>query len=215
MPRVEERWTRLTPAQIRRRRRFTQQLLWVCAFALVPWTIYLALSLPADYNTRHWAVAWTGFDVLELIALAATAYFSWRRRQALIGTSVVAATLLVCDAWFDVSLDLGTSGIWLSAASAVFVELPLAFFLMHRAMMLMRLAVIHFVPELWQDGKPVRLTKMPLLLAVAREEQWAALEQEERELEHELEHELRAERVAQESDTPGDPAGNQEPPDTR
>jgi hypothetical protein len=205
MARIEERLTRLTPEQLRRRRRFTQQLMWACAFALVPWTIYLALSLPADYNTRHWAVAWTGFDVLELIALAATAYFGWRRRQALIGASVVAATLLVCDAWFDVSLDLGTSEIWLSLASAVFIELPLAFFLMHRAMTLMRLAVIHFVPELRVDGKPVRLTKMPLLFAVAHEQEWAELATVEHAEAEELE----------ELEAPGGPAGNPERPDAR
>ena len=196
MARVEERWTRLTPAQIRRRRRFTLQLMWVCAFALVPWTIYLGLSLPDVYDSTHWDLAWTGFDVLELIALAATAYFGWRRRQALIGASMVAATLLVCDAWFDVTLDLGTSGIWISLASAAFIELPLAFFLMHRALTLMRLAVMHFVPELWQDGKPVRLARMPLLLAVAQEQRLAA-------------------QAAQESETPDDPDGNPERPGTR
>ncbi len=137
----------------------------------MPWTIYLALSLPADYNTRHWAVAWTGFDVLELIALAATAYFSWRTRQAVIAASMVAATLLVCDAWFDVSLDLGTSADLALAISAVVIELPRAFFLAHRAMMLMRLAVMHFVPELRDGDKPIRLTQMPLLFVVAREQQ--------------------------------------------
>jgi hypothetical protein len=198
MARFEERWTKLTPEQIRRRRRFTQQLLWVSAFALVPWTIYLGLSLPNVYDSTHWALAWTGFDVLELIALAATAYFGWRRRQALIASSVVAATLLVCDAWFDVSLDLGTPGIWLSLASAVFVELPLAFFLMSRAMMLMRLAVMLFVPELWQDGKPVRLTKMPLLLALAQERRLAELA-----------------AAAQESDTRDELEGNPGYPDVR
>jgi hypothetical protein len=205
MSRVEERWTRLTPEQLHRRRRFTQQLMWVCAFALVPWTIYLALSLPADYNTRHWAVAWTGFDVLELIALAATAYFSWRTRQAVIAASMVAATLLVCDAWFDVSLDLGTSQIWLSLASAVFIELPLAFFLAHRAMMLMRLAVMHFVPELRDGDKPIRLTQMPLLFVVAREQQWAeSAERERAELE-----------AIEEPGDPGSAQGNPAPPDAR
>jgi hypothetical protein len=205
MSRVEERWTRLTPEQLHRRRRFTQQLMWVCAFALVPWTIYLALSLPADYNTRHWAVAWTGFDVLELIALAATAYFSWRTRQAVIAASMVAATLLVCDAWFDVSLDLGTSQIWLSLASAVFIELPLAFFLAHRAMMLMRLAVMHFVPELRDGDKPIRLTQMPLLFVVAREQQWAeSAERERAELE-----------AIEEPGDPGSAQGNPERPDAR
>jgi hypothetical protein len=161
--RIESRLARLTPAQAKRRRRLMLQVLWVCAFALVPWTAYLAVSLPNVYNTRHWAVAWTGFDVLEIFALAATAYYAWRGRQALIAYAIAAATLLVCDAWFDITLDLGTSGIWTSLASAVFIELPLAYFLTHRALLLIRLTMLRFFPEGDADGKPIRLSKLPLL----------------------------------------------------
>lgn len=151
----------------------TLQLLWVCAFALVPWTAYLAVSLPNVYNTRHWAVAWTGFDVLELFALAATAYYAWRGRQALIAYAIAAATLLICDAWFDITLDLGTPGIWTSLASAAFIELPLAFFLIHRATMLIRLTMLRFFPEGELDGKPIRLSTLPLLAILPLELQRA------------------------------------------
>jgi hypothetical protein len=108
-------------------------------------------------------VAWTGFDVLEIFALAATAYYAWRGRQALIAYAIAAATLLVCDAWFDITLDLGTPGIWTSLASAVFIELPLAYFLTHRALLLIRLTMLRFFPEGDADGKPIRLSKLPLL----------------------------------------------------
>ena len=161
--RIERRLARLTPQQARRRRRLTVQLLWVCAFALVPWTAYLAVSLPDVYNTRHWSVAWTGFDVLELFALGGTAYYAWRGRQAVIPCAIAATTLLICDAWFDITLDLGTSGIWTSLASAVFIELPLAAFLFHRATLLIRLTMLRFFPEYDEQGKPIRLSKMPLL----------------------------------------------------
>jgi len=171
---IEHRLARLTPAQARRRRRLTLQLLWVCAFALVPWTAYLAVSLPDVYNTRHWAVAWTGFDVLELFALAATAYYAWRGRQALIAYALAAATLLICDAWFDITLDLGTPGVWMSLASAAFIELPLAFFLIHRATLLIRLTMLRFFPEFEADGKPIRLSKLPLLAFLPVEAERAA-----------------------------------------
>ena len=167
--RIEDRLARLTPAQARRRRRLTLQVLWVCAFALVPWTAYLAVSLPDVYNTRHWAVAWTGFDVLEILALAATAYYAWRGRQALIAYAIAAATLLVCDAWFDITLDLGTPGIWTSLASAVLIELPLAYFLAHRALVLIRLTMLRFFPEGDADGKPMRLSQLPLLVLLPPE----------------------------------------------
>lgn len=156
--------TRLTPEQARHRRRVTAEVLWVCAAALVPWTIYLAVSLPMVYSTRHWAVAWAGFDVLELIALAATAYFGWKGRQALLGTAIAAATLLICDAWFDITLDLGTPNIWWSVGSAVLLELPLAFFLLHRVALILRLMMLRFYPAVDERGKKIRLYNMPLVV---------------------------------------------------
>lgn len=103
------------------------QLLAGCAVLLVPWIVVLALTLPAHTVARNWSVAWSGFDVLLAIMLGATA---WLRRKgdprvgALAGAS---AAMLLVDAWFDTS----TSAIGIDAAmawaSAVFVELPLAF----------------------------------------------------------------------------------------
>jgi len=154
---------RLTPEQAKRRRKLTLELLWVCAFALVPWTIYLAVSLPDVYGTRHWSLAWAGFDVLELLALGATAYFGWRGRQALIGTAIAAATLLICDAWFDVTLNLGTPDIWMAVGSAALIELPLALFLIHRATMLMRLTMLRLLSQTDVRGRPIRLSKLPLI----------------------------------------------------
>jgi hypothetical protein len=48
--------------------------------------------------------------------------------------------LLICDAWFDVSLAFGTSGVWLSAVLAACVELPLAFYLIRRVTGMISLA---------------------------------------------------------------------------
>jgi hypothetical protein len=153
----------LTAAQLRRRRRLTLELLWVCTVALVPWSIYLGLSLPRNYDTRHWDLAWSGFDGLEILALGATAYFGWRGRQALIATALAAATLLVCDAWFDIALDLGTPAVWGSLASAVFLELPLAFFLVHRVSQLLRMTLQQLFPDGDAEGRPMRFGRLPLL----------------------------------------------------
>jgi hypothetical protein len=158
-----ERLSSLTPEQLRRRRRLTLEVLWVCTFALVPWAVYLGIALPHDYSTRHWDLAWSGFDGLEILALGATAYYGWRGRQALVATALAAATLLICDAWFDVSLDLGTPAIWTSLASAVFLELPLAFFLIHRVRLLLRITLLHLFPEGDAQGRPMSLTRLPLL----------------------------------------------------
>jgi hypothetical protein len=160
----------LTPEQLRRSRRLMLELLWVCTFSLVGWAVYIGLALPRDYDTRHWDLAWAGFDGLEILAFGATAYFGWRGRQLVIGTAIAAATLLVCDAWFDIALDLGTPAVWGSLASAAFVELPLAFFLVHRVRLLLRLTVLQLFSD--ADGRQaatMSLGRLPLLIAPARE----------------------------------------------
>jgi hypothetical protein len=150
----------LPTGQLAKRRLHMAELVTACAVALVPWTVVLALTLPREYDARHWRLTWVGFDILLLLMMALTAYFGWRRRQAVIATAVVTGTLLVCDAWFDISLDLGTSGIWTSLASAVFIELPLAFFLFSRARLLIKLTVQLVVPG--EEGQlPEQLRRLP------------------------------------------------------
>ncbi len=128
-----------SPQWIRRRRARTLILLATCCVALVPWIVYLAFSLPTGYTAQDWSAVWVGFDVLLLIALAATALSALLRRHIVILLAAITATLLICDAWFDVLLDWGTPAVWSSLASAVFVELPLAFFLFTWARTLLRL----------------------------------------------------------------------------
>jgi hypothetical protein len=172
-----ERIARLTAEQVRRKRRLSLELLWACTAFLLPWSIYLMISLPRSYNTRHYDLAWAGFDVLELLALGTTAYLGLRRRQAMIGAAVASATLLVCDAWFDIALDLGTPGIWGALAAAVFVELPLAAFLIHRATLLMRLTLFRLYGETDDQGRPLKLTRIPMLLDPSLLADWADSEE--------------------------------------
>lgn len=122
-----------------RRRRHTVELLAVSALGLVPWTVVLGLTLPSDYRVHAWRTTWVGFDILLLTALGTTAVLGMRRHRAVVMPALAAAVLLVCDAWFDVSLEFGTSAVWASAALAVFVELPMAAFLVQRAHMVLRL----------------------------------------------------------------------------
>jgi len=88
-------------------------------------------------------MAWVGFGIVELAAFAATAWAFWRGRQIVIACLLVTGTpLLCCDAWFDVVLDLQTSGMWLSIALAVVIELPLAFLLLNAARRRIRLSAL-------------------------------------------------------------------------
>lgn len=110
-----------------------------CCVVLAAWTGVLAVSLPRYYRAGDWRGAWVGFDLALLIAFAMTAWAAWRHRQLVIICLVVLATLLCCDAWFDVTLDLRTSGFLVSLLMALFVELPLAALAAIGARRLMRL----------------------------------------------------------------------------
>lgn len=92
---------------------------------LLPWIAYIAKTLPARQLSPNYDVAWAGFDVLELAALASTAYFSLRRSRYLSTAAASSATLLVVDAWFDV-MTTASGSRWESVLLAVVVELPLA-----------------------------------------------------------------------------------------
>ena len=112
-----------------------------CA-VLVGWIIVLGLTLHRSFHTQHWKGAWVGFDLILLLAFASTGWAFWRGRQIVIACLIVTGTLLCCDAWFDVLLDAGTPDVWLSVASAVIVELPLAFLMFNTARRLIRLSAV-------------------------------------------------------------------------
>jgi hypothetical protein len=149
----------LTDPRFLRRRRLALLFFMGCCVVLAGWIIVLMLTLPKQYTANHWRPAWVGFDIALLAAFAVTAWSSWRERQVLILCLTVTGTLLCCDAWFDVLLDLGTPQFTMSIVSAVVAELPLAFMLFNAARRLVRMSVgvvmelegiNQPVPSLWQ-----------------------------------------------------------------
>jgi len=58
---------------IDRIRKWRTVLMLVCAAALIPWTVYLAITLPSHYVARNWVATWVGFDILLLTTLVLTA----------------------------------------------------------------------------------------------------------------------------------------------
>ena len=123
------------------------------------WIGVLEVKLPRDYRAGGWRAAWVGFDIGLLLVFAATAWAAWRRRQVLIVCLIVLATLLCCDAWFDITLDWGTRGFMVSVLSAAVIELPLVVMALIGARRLLRLTVGRLellsgfsgpVPAFWQ-----------------------------------------------------------------
>ena len=108
--------------------RWIAPLLALAGAVLVPWALVLAYRLPAQHTSEHWDVAWVGFDIALAVALAATGWGIARRASWAPSVAMVAATLLLCDAWFDNVLANGPGERLEAALEAVFVELPLAVF---------------------------------------------------------------------------------------
>jgi hypothetical protein len=109
---------------------------------LIPWIAYLSVSLPTRHVVDQWRVAWVGFDGALIAAIGITALCAWRRLRMVIPWAMVAATLLCCDAWFDIVLDWGSPDLTGSVLTAVFAELPLAALLLYVARKMTRLTVI-------------------------------------------------------------------------
>ncbi|WP_245633699.1 hypothetical protein [Amycolatopsis jejuensis] len=114
-------------------RRLLLALLAAIAVFLVPWTVYVGVTLPERFDTGQWRFAWVGFDVVLLLCFAAAVVLGIRRSRATVPLLAATATLLFCDAWFDAALDWGGPDQWASLGTALAAEVPIAVFLLLRA----------------------------------------------------------------------------------
>ena len=147
----------------RNRRRIALALTLGGVVLLIPWVAVLSTSLPDHHSAHQWRLAWSGFDVALTLAFAFTAFVGWRRRQIAISALTVLGVLLLCDAWFDLTLSWGSTEQTGSILSAIFAEIPvalLAFWLAHR---LLR-ETVHYVWHLEGKDHPVPpLYRLPMI----------------------------------------------------
>jgi hypothetical protein len=156
----------------RNRRRMGMTILLCACLFLAPWIVYLALSLPQHYEAGAWQVAWVGLDIMELAALGTTVYLIWRRRQLAIVAAVITGTLLVCDAWFDVTLSAGRDDFWITILTAVFGELPLAALLFLFVARVLSLTVRMAWTNLGREERMPPIWKLRMF-SLADPEEWA------------------------------------------
>ena len=105
--------------------RWITGLLALVALGLVPWTLWLTFSLPSKHVTRHYDLAWVGFDVALAAMFAVTAHAGWRRSWLLPPLAGATAAMLVCDAWFDIVTSAPGERVE-AVLQAGLAELPLA-----------------------------------------------------------------------------------------
>ncbi|NJC70064.1 hypothetical protein HC031_10130 [Planosporangium thailandense] len=96
------------------------------AVATVPWTIYLAATLPHVIRTRHYRIAWVGFDIGLVLLLLLTSVLAYRGQRHTAMTATATATALVIDAWFDVLTSPPGRELMVAIVTALVGELPLA-----------------------------------------------------------------------------------------
>jgi hypothetical protein len=152
----------LLDPRVRRRRRFGLIFTVACCVGLAAWIAILIRTLPGHFTSRDWRAVWVGLDIAELAGFAATAWAAWHQRQVVIFFMIMTGTLLLCDAWFDLALDYGSSGFMTSIITAVLVEFPLAFMLFAAARRLVRVTVKSLMQLEGVPGPVPPLWKVPL-----------------------------------------------------
>ena len=148
----------LAASELHRLRRVRLVVMIGAVVGLIPWIVYLAITLPDKYIAHNWPATWVGFDVLLLLFLVATAALGLLRRQLLVLTAFTTGILLVCDAWFDV-MTASPADRWLSVLTAAVGELPLAVVLITGALRILRLTATRLY--VLDPGMP--LWRIPLL----------------------------------------------------
>jgi hypothetical protein len=157
--RLEKPLAELLPTPVFERVRRLRLVLMIGAtLSLIPWIVYLALTLPEKYVAHNWTATWVGFDVLLLTFMAATAVLGYLRRQLLILAAFTTGVLLVCDSWFDM-MTAAPADRWVSMLTATLGELPLSILLISGALRILRLTA----SRLWLLDPHTHLWQVPLL----------------------------------------------------
>ena len=120
------------PSASRRARR----LAWLYAGAaviLLPWIGFLAVTLPKRQFDLHYRAAWVGFDVLLVFAIIPDRLHGVPQDQRVQFPATATATLLIVDAWFDMTTSGGHGQFFEAFVLAVLIEIPAAVFSIYLA----------------------------------------------------------------------------------
>lgn len=96
------------------------------AAGLAPWIFVLSTTLPERHLSRHWDLAWVGFDIGMLLAVMLTAVLAYRRSWWVCLSSMSVFTFLIVDVWFDVLTSRPGAQTVTAVILALAVELPLS-----------------------------------------------------------------------------------------
>ena len=144
------------------RRRFGLAFYGASSVVMLVWIVTLMVTLPNRYEARSWRTSWVGFDLMLLALLATLGWAAWRRRHLILPTMIATGTLLLCDAWFDVSLSWNGKEGGASLVTAVVAEVPLAILLFARARTIILVMATAFAHAVGIPDVPRALYRLPL-----------------------------------------------------
>lgn len=124
---------------------YMASFLLVAAGVVVPLVLVALAGAPPVEVAVHLRLVWTGLDLFELLGMAATAWCIQRRLPQVAVVGSFTATLLFCDAWFNVMATTGA--VQLAGLAMAAVELPLA---------ALSLAVVRREVRQWPEASPVQ-----------------------------------------------------------
>jgi hypothetical protein len=113
--------------------RWVVRLFALCAVLLIPWSVFLVLSLPERATAHAWNLAWAGFDVGMALVLGLTAVAIAARSVWAGPLAAACGTMLLVDAWFDVTTASAGAEQVEAIVMAVLLEVPLAVLLLATA----------------------------------------------------------------------------------
>jgi hypothetical protein len=93
---------------------------------LVPWFVAVFLLIQRTSELHNLRLFWTGLDIFELVSMAATGWYLYRRSPYLAVSAMVTAALLFSDAWFNVVTTVHLAH--RAALAMALIELPLAIY---------------------------------------------------------------------------------------
>jgi hypothetical protein len=134
--------------ETRRRARRMAWMYTAAAAVLLPWIGVLAVTLPRRQFDLHYRAAWVGFDLLLVFAIIRTAYMAFRIDPRVQIPATATATLLIVDAWFDMTTSGSHRQFFEAFVLAVLVEIPAAVFSIYLARQVNRrvLELAHLEP---------------------------------------------------------------------
>ena len=104
--------------------RWLPAALTAAALGLVPFLAVDLTVLPAVQTAHRLQLAWTGLDMFEALALSATGFALHRRSAIAVIPATITGTLLVSDAWINITPSTGPA--LYEAIAMAFLEIPLA-----------------------------------------------------------------------------------------